>query len=78
MSHLIRVKFFVMMGLQFFIWGCWLPLIYGYLRSLGFTPAQQSWILNAFPMAAMVGLFFSTSTPTGTSRRSASSASAIW
>ena len=58
MSNLIRLKFFLMMGLQFFIWGCWLPLIYSYLPSLGFTPAQQSWILNAFPIAAVIGLFF--------------------
>ena len=48
-----------MMVLQFFIWGAWLPLIFGYLPSLGFTPGQQSWILNAFPIAAIVGMFFS-------------------
>ncbi len=48
-----------MMVLQFFIWGAWLPLIFSYLPSLGFTPAQQSWILNAFPLAAIVGMFFS-------------------
>ena len=45
--------------LEFFIWGAWLPLILAYLPSLGFTPAQQSWILNAFPIAAIVGMFFS-------------------
>ena len=33
MSNSIRIKLSVMMGLQFFIWGCWLPLIYGYLRA---------------------------------------------
>ncbi len=48
-----------MMVLEFFIWGAWLPLIFGYLPSLGFTPGQQSWILNAFPIAAIVGMFFS-------------------
>ena len=52
-------KLFVMMVLQFFIWGAWLPLIFGYLPSLGFTPSQQAWILNAFPIAAIVGMFFS-------------------
>jgi nucleoside transporter len=56
-SH--RFKLFVMMVLEFFIWGAWLPLIFGYLPSLGFTPAEQSWILNAFPIAAIVGMFFS-------------------
>ena len=56
-SH--RLKLFIMMGLQFFIWGAWLPLIFGYLPSLDFSPTQQSWILNAFPIAAIVGMFFS-------------------
>jgi nucleoside transporter len=56
-SH--RFKLFVMMVLEFFIWGAWLPLIFGYLPSLGFSPAQQSWILNAFPLAAIGGMFFS-------------------
>src|SRR5215210_3041191 len=54
-----RPKLFVMMVLQFAIWGAWLPLIFSYLPSLGFTPGQQSWILNAFPIAAIVGMFFS-------------------
>jgi nucleoside transporter len=48
-----------MMVLQFFIWGAWLPLIFGYLPSLGFSPVEQSLILNAFPIAAIVGMFFS-------------------
>ena len=48
-----------MMVLEFFIWGTWLPLIFGYLPSLGFSPAQQSLILNAFPVASIVGMFFS-------------------
>ena len=55
----IRFKLFVMMALEFFIWGAWLPLIFGYLPSLGFTPGEQAWILNAFPLAAIVGMFFS-------------------
>lgn len=48
-----------MMVLQFSIWGAWLPLIFGYLPSLGFKPGEQSLILNAFPVAAIVGMFFS-------------------
>jgi len=54
-----RNKLFLMMVMEFFIWGAWLPLIFGYLPSLGFTPIQQAWILNAFPVAAIVGMFFS-------------------
>lgn len=54
-----RGRLFVMMALEFFIWGAWLPLIFGYLPSLGFSPTQQSLILNAFPVASIVGMFFS-------------------
>src|SRR6185295_11055841 len=59
MNKAIRFKLFLMMVLEFFIWGAWLPLIFGYLPSLGFTAGEQSWILNAFPIAAIVGMFFS-------------------
>lgn len=59
MNTWIRLRLFLMMVLEFFIWGCWLPLIYSYLPSLHFSPAQQAWILNAFPIAAVVGMFFS-------------------
>ena len=55
----IRGKLFLMMVLEFFIWGAWLPLIFAYLPSLKFTFAQQSWILNAFPISAIIGMFFS-------------------
>lgn len=59
MQRAIRLRLFGMMVLEFAIWGAWLPLIYSYLPSLGFTPLQQSWILNAFPLAAIFGMFFS-------------------
>ena len=71
-------KLWLMMVLEFFIWGAWLPLIFGYLPSLGFSAkspptalasllpesiawffTEQSLILNAFPLAAIVGMFFS-------------------
>lgn len=54
-----RNRLFVMMVLEFFIWGAWLPLIFGYLPSLGFSPLEQSLILSAFPVASIVGMFFS-------------------
>jgi nucleoside transporter len=59
MNRSIHLKLFLMMVLEFFIWGAWLPLIFGYLPSLGFSAWQQSMILNAFPVAAIVGMFFS-------------------
>src|SRR5262245_30155084 len=74
----IRFKLFLMMVLEFAIWGAWLPLIFGYLPSLGFSASvppdaiaglipqklwpffsQQALILNAFPVAAVIGMFFS-------------------
>jgi len=55
----VRLTLFVMMALEFFIWGAWLPLIFGYLPSLGFNPLEQSLILSAFPVASIVGMFFS-------------------
>jgi nucleoside transporter len=59
MNNSVRFKLFLMMVLEFFIWGAWLPLIFGYLPSLKFTPGEQSMILNAFPVASIIGMFFS-------------------
>ena len=59
MNISIRSKLLVMMVLEFFIWGAWYPLIFGYLPSLGFSPAEQTWILSTFPVAAIIGMFFS-------------------
>lgn len=59
MSTHVKWRLSVMMLLEFFIWGAWLPLIFSYLPSLKFSPGQQSLILNAFPAAAIVGMFFS-------------------
>ncbi|MCI0422045.1 MAG: MFS transporter [Acidobacteria bacterium] len=56
----VRLKLSIMMFLEFFIWGAWLPLIYAYLPSLGFGPLEQSWILNAFALASFTAMFFST------------------
>lgn len=59
MNKAVRFKLFLMMVLELFIWGAWYPLVFGYLPSLGFTASQQTWILNGFPVAAIVGMFFS-------------------
>src|SRR5437867_3781507 len=60
MNNAIRWKLSVMMFLEFFIWGAWLPLIFGYLPSLGFTSFQSGLILNAFALASFTAMFFST------------------
>lgn len=60
-SAAIKVRLSVMMFLQYFIWGAWLPLIFGYLPSLGFGDQwQQPLILGAFNIAAFTAMFFST------------------
>jgi nucleoside transporter len=56
----LRLRLSAMMFLEFFIWGAWLPLIFGYLDSLKFEAWEQSWILNAFALASFTAMFFST------------------
>src|SRR5882672_4468799 len=56
----VTARLSAMMFLEFFIWGAWLPLIFGYLPSLGFDESQQGWILNAFALASLAAMFFST------------------
>jgi len=59
--HANRFRLSVMMFLEFFIWGAWLPLIFGYLPSLGFNADwEQPLILGAFNLAAFTAMFFST------------------
>ena len=54
-------KLFVMMVLEFFIWGAWLPLIWGYMGKdgLAFTDTQITWVGTAFVIASVLGIFFS-------------------
>ena len=57
----VRTKLSVMMFLEFFIWGAWLPQIFGYLgnEGLNFSYLQQALVLNAFSVASITALFFS-------------------
>jgi len=59
MSHPTRNKLFVMMVLELFIWGAWLPLIWPYMTGLGFTGGQQAWVGSAFAVASVLAIFFS-------------------
>lgn len=57
----LRLSLSIMMFLQFFIWGAWFELNFGYLPSLGFNADwQQPLILGAFNVAALVALFVGT------------------
>jgi predicted MFS family arabinose efflux permease len=55
-----QFRLFLMMVLQLAIWGSWALQIFGYVGGLGFTPFQQSMILNAFPVGAILAMFFTT------------------
>jgi hypothetical protein len=56
-----RFKLSVMMFLQFFIWGAWLPPSFGFFGegALGFAPWQQHLLNFAFPISAILAMFFS-------------------
>jgi nucleoside transporter len=56
----VRTRLSAMMFLEFFIWGAWFPLIFGYVESLGFSSTEQGWILSAFALASITAMFFST------------------
>jgi MFS family permease len=57
----VRYKLFLMMILELAVWGAWSEMFFGYLGSGGLklSPSEQSWILSMFPLAAIVGMFFS-------------------
>jgi len=57
---MIRTRLSVMMFLQFFVWGAWYPLVFGYLPELKFTDNQQFMVLACFNVSAIVAMFFST------------------
>ncbi len=54
-------RLWLMMVLEFAIWGAWLPLIWGYMGKdgLNFSASQQAWVGSAFAIASIVGIFFS-------------------
>jgi nucleoside transporter len=51
----MKLRFSVMMFLQYAIWGAWLPLLYPYLVSLGFTGGQISAIFAGGAAGAILG-----------------------
>jgi nucleoside transporter len=58
----IRTRLSIMMFLEFFIWGAWYLLIFGYVASptIGLTNTQQTLVLACFNIGAIVAMFFST------------------
>jgi nucleoside transporter len=54
----VTVRFFVMMLLEFFIWGAWLPLIWTYMGNLGFSGTEIALVGSTFAIASIVAIFF--------------------
>ena len=59
------LRLWLMMVLEFAIWGAWLPLIWGYMGAgvadggLGFSDTEIAWVGSAFAIASIMGIFFS-------------------
>lgn len=60
MSSGVRIRLSVMMFLQFFIWGAWLPPSFGFFgeEALNFNWWQQMLLNNSFPISAIIAMFF--------------------
>ncbi len=57
-----RNRLFIMMVLEFFIWGAWLPPLFHLMGSadgLNFSAGQQTLIGSCFAIASVLGIFFS-------------------
>lgn len=60
MSWSLRLRLWVMMFLQYAIWGAWAPVLWPYLTSpegLGFSDIQASWIFAALWLACILSPF---------------------
>ena len=55
----IRTRLFIMMVLEFFVWGAWLPLVWPYLAELGFSASQIALVGSGFAIASLIAIFFS-------------------
>ncbi len=58
MSLGLRVRLSIMMLLQYYVWGIWLPMIaqrIGGPGSLEFDPREQGWIFTVYGFGAILG-----------------------
>jgi MFS family permease len=60
MSTTSRFKLRLLFFLEYFIKGAWLPLLGLYMGDsyLKFTGIEQAWVMNAFALATVTGMFF--------------------
>ena len=61
MNSGIRTKLFIMMVLEFFIWGAWLPPLFHLMGpdGLNFNGNEKALIGSCFAIASVLGIFFS-------------------
>ncbi|WP_435006912.1 MFS transporter [Tundrisphaera lichenicola] len=59
MSLGLNIRLSIMMFLQYFVWGIWLPILGIHLGSeeVGLTPAQIGWVYTVYGFGAILGPF---------------------
>jgi len=59
MSLGLRVRLSIMMFLQYFVWGIWLPILAIHLgpNGVGLTPEQIGWVYTVYGFGAILGPF---------------------
>jgi nucleoside transporter len=58
----LHIKLFILMVIELFIWGAWLPPLMDFLgaeQGLNFNPGQRALIGSCFAIASVVAIFFS-------------------
>ena len=53
----LRVRLSIMMFLQYFVWGIWLPILGNHLEAIGLTPPQIGWVYTVYGFGAILGPF---------------------
>jgi len=57
MSLGLRVRLSIMMFLQYYVWGIWLPILANFLADAGLTPIQIGWVFTVYGFGAILGPF---------------------
>ncbi|MCI0391145.1 MAG: MFS transporter [Acidobacteria bacterium] len=58
MKLTLRLQLSLMMFVQFFIWGAWYVAAPNYLKEIGFTSDDISWVYTVGPIAGIISPFF--------------------
>ena len=53
----LYLRLFIMMFLQFAIWGAWAPVLGQVLDKMGFSGTQMGWVFSLFPLACILSPF---------------------